>query len=100
MRWLRRFFYSDDPLVRLVGSLSEPEAEMWRELLVNEGIPAMVKNISALSVAYGASPANSFDLFVRESDLERAQELLAPHEPGKTQGRSGSSDADGGCARV
>ena len=81
MRWLRRFFYSDDPLVKLVGSLAEPEAEMWRELLANEGIPAMAKNMDALSAAYGASPANSFDLFVRESDLERAQVLLAPQEP-------------------
>ncbi len=81
MRWLRRFFYSDDPVVRLVGGLAEPEAEMWRELLVNEGIPAMVKNTDALSATYGASPANSFDLFVRESDLERAQALLAPQEP-------------------
>ena len=70
--------FSEDPVVKLTGALSEPEAEMWRELLANEGIVAMVKNMSAFLAHHQLPFSNSFDLFVRESDLERAQELLAP----------------------
>ncbi len=76
MRWLRRFFYSDDPVVKLVGALTEPEAEMWRELLADEGIRAIAKNTDPLSVAYQASPGPNFNLFVKRSDLERARALL------------------------
>ena len=78
MRWLRRFFYSDDPIVRLATGLLEPEAEMWQELLAKNGIRAMVRNMDVLSVAYGASPSNNFDMWVKQSDLERAREILAP----------------------
>jgi hypothetical protein len=80
-RWLRRFFYSDDPDVKLVAGISEPEVEAWRELLANNGIPSMVKNMSYLSYDLGraALPVpNNFDMWVRQSDFERAREVLAP----------------------
>ena len=78
MRWLRRFFYSDDPVVRLVGGLSEPEAGMVQEALQREGVAAMSKNMDALRGAYGEAStiaSNSHDLFVKRSDLERAGEI-------------------------
>jgi hypothetical protein len=50
MRWLRDFFGERDPLVAVAAAISEPEAQMWRELLENNGIPAMVKNVNPLSV--------------------------------------------------
>jgi hypothetical protein len=52
---------------------------MWRELLQNDGIPAMVKNMNFLSVTreFGSMPWDC-DLYVKESDLERAREILAP----------------------
>ncbi len=68
-------------MVRLVGGLIEPEAEMWREVLANRGILAMVKNMSALSYAWGRATlpaANHFDLFVKHSDLTRARAILGP----------------------
>jgi hypothetical protein len=79
MRWLRGMFQEQDPLVRVVAGVSEPEALMWRELLENNGIPAMVKNMNFLSVAreIGSMPWDC-DLYVKQSDLERAQEVLAP----------------------
>lgn len=77
MRWLRRFFYSDDPVVKVAAGLSEPEAGMLRELLESNGIAAAVKNVSYLS-AYGAAGTNSHGMWVKRSDLERARELLAP----------------------
>ena len=78
MRWLRSLFAgSDDPIVRLVGALSEPEAEMWREALEERDIAAMVKYAGALG-AYGCQPLGTkdFELFVKQSDLERARDLL------------------------
>jgi len=77
MRWLRRFFYDDNPVVKLVGALSEPVAEMYRELLADNGIVAMVKNMGALT-HLRLPMENDFDLFIRQSDLERAKELLTP----------------------
>ena len=79
MRWLRKFFYSDDPVVKLVAAVTEPEAEMRRELLAAEGVVAMVKNMSGIGFRWGGTPSsfdNTFDLFVKESDLARAREVL------------------------
>ena len=81
MDWLRRFFYSGDPEVKVVAALSELEAKMWQEMLANNGIAAAAKNITGgVWSQYGAptSLGNHYDLFVKESDLERARELLAP----------------------
>ncbi len=79
MRWLRDFFKVRDPIVKLAGALSEPEAEMWRELLEENGVPAMVKNVDALSVTQAfPSPFNNCDLYVKQSDLERAEDVLGP----------------------
>ncbi len=80
MRWLRGIFSgSDDPIVKLVGGLGRTQAEMWRELLENDGVPAMFKNMGGgLSYHFGAADTftSDWDLFVKESDLERARELL------------------------
>ncbi|MCH8008802.1 MAG: DUF2007 domain-containing protein [Chloroflexi bacterium] len=76
MRWLKRFLSNGDPIVKLVGALSEPEAEMRKELLERGGVPAMVKDMGFGFSAYGATPPFGFDLFVKQSDMERAEELL------------------------
>ena len=77
MRWLRRFFYSDDPPVKVAAGLGETEAGMWRELLENNDVHAFTKNMDYLSVTYGGSGANTYDMWVKRSDLERAREILA-----------------------
>jgi hypothetical protein len=77
MRWLRRFFYSDDPAVRLVGALTEPEAEAWRELLENNGVPAFTKTIDPL-ISQGRATGADCALFVKQSDVPRAREILGP----------------------
>jgi hypothetical protein len=79
MRWLRDFFGERDPLVAVAAAISEPEALMWRELLENNGVPAMVKNVNPLSVTQTfPTPFSDYDLYVKKSDLERAEEILAP----------------------
>ena len=62
----------------VLATISEDLMRDVQRLLANSGIPAATKNTDSLSVAYGASPGNSFDLFVKQSDLERAREVLAP----------------------
>jgi hypothetical protein len=77
---LRRFFWSDDPEVELIRGLLEPEAEMWREALRNSGIGATTKVRDAAS-RYGML-ATGIDtaIYVRKSDLERAQDVLGLEE--------------------
>ena len=79
MRWLRTFFYSDDPVVRVAAAISEAEAQLLRDVLQDSEIPAFTKNMSFLTITHGAgSIGNDYDLFVKQSDLERAREVLAP----------------------
>jgi hypothetical protein len=79
MRWLRKFFYDEDPIVKVAAGLSEPEALMYKELLENNAVPAMPKNRNFLSVTheFGSFPGD-FDLYVRRSDWRRAHQLLKP----------------------
>lgn len=78
MRWLHRFLYSDDPDVKIAGGLLEPEAEMWREILENEGVRAFTKILDAISLSDGRATSMNTAIFVKQSDLERAREVLGP----------------------
>ena len=77
MRWLRRFFYSDDPIVKVASGLLEPEAEMWRDILQQEGVPAFAKVMDPVARSEGSATGTNTALFVKESDLERAREILS-----------------------
>ena len=79
MRWLRRFFYSDDPDVKVADGLSEFDAGISEELLRNNGIIAMKKNVSAYYDRLWRPffPwARQFALSVKRSDLPRARRIL------------------------
>ena len=79
MRWLHKFLYSDDPTVKIAAGLSEPQAKMLRELLENDAIPVLIKNMNFLSATYTTgSWSNDYDMWVKRSDLERAREVLEP----------------------
>ena len=81
MRWLRRFFYSDDPDVKFVDGLTELEAASFEELLANNGVVAMRKNMEALydRLWRPVLPlGNHFALFLKRSDVERARDILGP----------------------
>ncbi len=98
MRWLRGIFSgSDDLIVKLVGGLSRAQAEMWRELLKNDGVPAMAKNMG-VGLSYHFGGADSFtrdwDLFVKQSDLELARQLLPSLDQGGTVAEEEPREAD------
>jgi hypothetical protein len=78
LRWLRRWLgYDEEPIVELVGGLSDPEAAMWAERLRTQGIPAMVKTSTPL-LGEMAGTAMNYALCVRASDAARARNILAP----------------------
>ncbi len=97
MQWLRGIFRSEDPIIKLVGALSEPDALMRRELLDANGIAALARNVSGDSAAYGAASPFGFGLFVKKSDAERAAEILgslmdaSPDEEAPTKGSGGDN---------
>ena len=75
IRCLLEFVRGDGRLVRLVGGLNEPEAEMYRELLAKEGIQVVVKNRSGLA-HYRISLDNTFELSVSSRQANEALKLL------------------------
>ena len=77
MRWLRKLFYDENPPVRVAAGLLEPEAEMWREILANEGINSM-KTMDTVSVADGLATGTNVGILVRREDVGRARALLEP----------------------
>ncbi len=63
------------PLVRIASAPNAAIAEMWKGLLDNEGIPALIRMAGPLT---GYVPfASPHDLLVLASDAEAARELLA-----------------------
>jgi len=78
-KWLHRFFYSDDPDVKVADGLSEFDAGIAEELLRNNGIVAMKKNMLAIYDRYWRPMlpnGHNFALWVKQSDLDRAREIL------------------------
>lgn len=61
----------------VVGSYSTAmEAEMWAELLRNDGVPSRAAPYLTDLVAYGLTGGQPHELHVRSEDVERARELL------------------------
>ena len=60
--------------VTVASYAGQPEAEMWAELLRNEGIPtAVIQLLPGARLAWGMVPCN---LRVRSTDVERARTVL------------------------
>ncbi|CAA9590237.1 MAG: hypothetical protein AVDCRST_MAG18-4921 [uncultured Thermomicrobiales bacterium] len=62
-------------LTRIASAPNAVIAEMWKELLGNEGIPALIRMAGPLT-GY-VTFASAHDLLVLASDAEEARELLA-----------------------
>ena len=77
-RWLRRWLgYEEEPIVELVGGLSDPLADMCAQRLRGQGIHAMVKTSTPL-IGDMAGTATDYALCVRASDAARASDILSP----------------------
>ena len=64
-----------DPLVKIASAANQALAEMWKELLQNNGIPSLAR-ISGPLTAY-ATYTSPHDILVLASDANRARHLLA-----------------------
>lgn len=68
---------SQESLVKLAAARDEVELALWRDVLEQEGIPIMVKNVDALAISYYSPPSPySFEVYVRAKDERRARWLL------------------------
>ena len=73
---------SPDALALVTRPNGEPEAQLQREILEQNGIHAMVKNRdSASAQAGGMGPPWAYELWVLRKDLRRARELLDIEPP-------------------
>jgi hypothetical protein len=67
---------SPDEAVLLMRPEGEPEALMIQQMLADEGIHAMVRNRDAATARGGTwGPPWAYELWVKRSDLRRAQEI-------------------------
>jgi hypothetical protein len=90
--------YAEGPLVKVARARNQPEAELLAALLLEEGIPCLVRNaIGGYSAVIG-----EHDLLVPESGAQAAREALAPGtetetetepEPGPAQPEPGPAQA-------
>ena len=69
-----------DDAVYLTTAPNEPLAIFWRELLAEAEIPALVRPGGAGFGGWGSAALMPHDLYVRQSDLARAQEIVAADE--------------------
>ena len=68
---------SPDELVIVVKPNGEAEAQLFRDMLEQEGIRSMIRNNDASSArAGGMGPPWAYDLLVLRKDLRRAREIL------------------------
>ena len=68
---------SPDALALVTRPSGEPEAQLFRQILEQNGIRAMVKNRDAASAqAGGMGPPSAYELWVLRKDLRRARETL------------------------
>jgi hypothetical protein len=68
---------SKERLIKLGTARDEIELALWRDILAQDGIPTLVKNVDALASTYYVSALPySLEVYVRASDEVRARWLL------------------------
>ncbi len=67
--------YAEGPLVRIARAGSQPEAEFIAGLLLEEGIPSLVRRAGGFDVAEFMA-AGARDVLVPESGAQAAREAL------------------------
>lgn len=69
-----------DDIAFLLSAPNEPMARFWEQVLADAGIPALVRPGGPGAGGWGSVATFSHDLYVRASDLERAQDIVAADE--------------------
>ena len=71
---------NDDPPALIGTAESELEANVWRDILKNDGIRAFVKVKSPLAVLGGSPLLATYEVFVQAGDEQRARWLLGDQD--------------------
>ncbi|MGH2617621.1 MAG: hypothetical protein ACRDJC_20500 [Thermomicrobiales bacterium] len=66
-----------DDIAFLMTAPNEPMARFWEQVLVEAGIPVLVRPGGPGAGGWGSVATFAHDLYVRKSDLQRAQALVA-----------------------
>jgi len=83
-----------EALVPLVEAPNQVVAELWQELLYNDGINSVIAAADAVSfLGVTALPCR---LMVAPADLERAREVLASLKPLPDGSEAGAGEEDSG----
>lgn len=88
---------ADDTLVKVAQAGNQALAEMWKDVLHNNGIPSMLRMAGGLT-AY-VTFAAPYDIFVLASKADEARDLLAAYnedEGDLALGRDGDEDDEDG----
>jgi hypothetical protein len=64
----------------LLTAPNEPMARFWEEVLVDAGIPVLVRPGGPGAGGWGSVATFAHDLYVRKGDLDRAREIVAEDE--------------------
>ena len=65
-----------DDIVFLMTAPNEPMARFWEDLLVDAGIPVLVRPGGPGAGGWGSVATFPHDLYVRQDDLTRAREIV------------------------
>jgi len=79
--------YAEGPLVKVVGARNQAEAELLQGMLLEEGVPSLMRRSGGFDVPdfLAAGPR---DLLVPEGGAEVAREVLGQREPRPVVARS------------
>ena len=66
-----------DDITFLMTAPNEPMARYWEDVLVDAGIPVLVRPGGPGAGGWGSVATFAHDLYVRQDDLARAREIVA-----------------------
>jgi ABC-type sulfate transport system substrate-binding protein len=75
-----------DDIVFLMTAPNEPMARFWEDVLVDAGIPVLVKPGCPGAGGWGSVATFEHDLYVRRDDLDQALEIVAEDGDTETDG--------------
>ena len=68
----------NESLVFVARAPNEIVATMWKGILEENGVQSMLKSVSFMESAQYAHSLFPFDIYVLDSDAEKAREILTP----------------------
>jgi hypothetical protein len=72
-----------DNIAFLMTAPNEPMARFWEDILVEAGVPVLVRPGGPGAGGWGSVATFTHDLYVRQDDLARAREIVAQDAEGE-----------------